>query len=179
MTSRRIRVLLLFGGQSAEHDVSRTTAVAVAKALDPDKYEIVPVGITTEGHWLRASGAQAMLESGERNALPAAFEVQGELRSGTDGVDAPRTSTSTSCCRCCTDRTARTGLCRACSSWPDFRTSARACSASAVGMDKIAMKQMLAAAGLPMARYLALRDGHDRRRVRRESRRATSASRAS
>ncbi|MDQ1480671.1 MAG: D-alanine-D-alanine ligase, partial [Actinomycetota bacterium] len=38
----RRRVLLLFGGRSAEHDVSRVTAVAVARALDPEKYEIVP-----------------------------------------------------------------------------------------------------------------------------------------
>ena len=44
--------MLLFGGRSAEHDVSRVTAVAVAKALDPDRYEVVPVGITTDGRWL-------------------------------------------------------------------------------------------------------------------------------
>jgi len=48
----RIRVLLLYGGRSAEHDVSRTTAVAVARALDPSRYEVVPVAITTEGRWL-------------------------------------------------------------------------------------------------------------------------------
>ena len=36
---RRVRVLLLFGGRSAEHDVSRVTAVAVARALDPVRYE--------------------------------------------------------------------------------------------------------------------------------------------
>ena len=35
------RVLLLFGGRSAEHDVSRVTAVAVARALDPEKYDVV------------------------------------------------------------------------------------------------------------------------------------------
>src|SRR5437763_4375278 len=74
----RLRVMLLFGGQSAEHDVSRVTAVAVARALDPAKYEVVPVGITTEGQWLLASDAQAMLESA-RDALPAAFDVRGEL----------------------------------------------------------------------------------------------------
>ena len=38
--------MLVFGGRSAEHDVSRVTAVAVARALDPDRYEVVPVAIT-------------------------------------------------------------------------------------------------------------------------------------
>jgi D-alanine-D-alanine ligase len=46
--ARRLRVLLLFGGRSAEHDVSCVTAVAVARALDPERYEVVPIGITTE-----------------------------------------------------------------------------------------------------------------------------------
>ncbi len=76
---RRLRVMLLFGGQSAEHDVSRVTAVAVARALDPDKYDIVPVGITTEGTWLLAGDARHMLASGDRRALPSAFEVQGDV----------------------------------------------------------------------------------------------------
>src|SRR3954467_10776662 len=65
------------GGPTAEHDVSRVTAVAVARALDPEKYDVVPVGITKDGHWLLAGDAQRMLESG-RNALPAAFDVAGE-----------------------------------------------------------------------------------------------------
>ena len=45
----RTRVMLLFGGRSAEHDVSRVTAVAVARALDPARYEVVPVAITRDG----------------------------------------------------------------------------------------------------------------------------------
>ncbi len=54
MTSarKRLRVMLVFGGRSAEHDVSRVTAVAVARALDPARYEVVPVAITREGQWL-------------------------------------------------------------------------------------------------------------------------------
>ena len=74
---KRLRVMLLFGGRSAEHDVSRVTAVAVAKALDPARYEIVPVGITTDGRWLIARDAQKLLEAG-RDALPAALVVEGE-----------------------------------------------------------------------------------------------------
>ncbi len=75
--SRRIRVLLLFGGRSAEHDVSRVTAVAVAKALDPARYEVLPVAITTDGRWLFADEARRMIERGPA-ALPAALPVEGE-----------------------------------------------------------------------------------------------------
>ena len=74
MPGRRLRVMLLFGGQSAEHDVSRVSAVAVARALDPERYDVVPVGITREGRWLLAEGARAALSAGD---LPAAFEVEG------------------------------------------------------------------------------------------------------
>ena len=71
---RRLRLLLLFGGQSAEHDVSRVSAVAVARALDPSRYDVVPVAITREGRWLLADRARAALETGQ---FPSAFEVDG------------------------------------------------------------------------------------------------------
>ena len=69
-------MLLLFGGRSAEHDVSRATAVAVAAAFDPARYDVVPVAITTEGRWLLADDAVAQLEGG-RDALPATFDAAG------------------------------------------------------------------------------------------------------
>ena len=71
---RRLRVMLLFGGQSAEHDVSRVSAVAVARALDPVRYDVVPVAISREGRWLLADRARAALESGQ---FPPAFDVDG------------------------------------------------------------------------------------------------------
>jgi len=71
---RRLRIMLLFGGQSAEHDVSRVSAVAVARALDPVRYDVVPVAITREGRWLLADRARVALETGQ---FPAAFEVDG------------------------------------------------------------------------------------------------------
>src|SRR4029453_1825918 len=86
---RRLRLLLLFGGQSAEHDVSRVSAVAVARALDPDRYDVVPVAITREGRWLLADRARAALESGQ---FPEAFEVDGapvRLAERRGGVGAP------------------------------------------------------------------------------------------
>jgi D-alanine-D-alanine ligase len=58
---KRLRVGVLFGGRSGEHEVSLASAASVIRGMDPDKYEPVPIGITKEGHWLVGAGAQKML----------------------------------------------------------------------------------------------------------------------
>ena len=58
---KRLRVGILFGGRSGEHEVSLASAASVIRGLDPDKYEAVPIGITKEGHWLIGASAQKML----------------------------------------------------------------------------------------------------------------------
>ena len=58
---KRLRVGVLFGGRSGEHEVSLASAASVIRGLDPDKYEALPIGITKEGHWLIGAGAQKML----------------------------------------------------------------------------------------------------------------------
>jgi len=58
---KRLRVGVLFGGRSGEHEVSLASAASVIRGMDPDKYEAVPIGITKEGHWLVGTGAQKML----------------------------------------------------------------------------------------------------------------------
>ncbi len=52
MTKRKIRVGILFGGRSGEHEVSLTSARGIMKAIDKDKYEVVPIGISKEGRWM-------------------------------------------------------------------------------------------------------------------------------
>ena len=49
---KRIRLGVLFGGRSGEHEISLESAASIMKALDPAKYEVVPIGITREGRWL-------------------------------------------------------------------------------------------------------------------------------
>jgi D-alanine-D-alanine ligase len=72
---KRLRVGVLFGGRSGEHEVSLASAASVVRGLDPDKYEAVPIGITKEGHWLIGAGAQKMLpevlRSGQRVMMTA------------------------------------------------------------------------------------------------------------
>ena len=57
----RIRLVVLFGGRSAEHDVSCVSASHVLRAVDPDRYDIVPIGITREGRWVLAEQAAELL----------------------------------------------------------------------------------------------------------------------
>jgi len=59
--SRKLRVGVLFGGRSGEHEVSLASASSIIRGLDPQKYEAVPIGITKEGHWRVGEGAQKML----------------------------------------------------------------------------------------------------------------------
>jgi D-alanine-D-alanine ligase len=72
----RIRLIVLFGGQSAEHDVSRVSARHVLAAADPDRYDVVPVGITRDGRWVQAKEATAALLRGP-DALPEAVVAEG------------------------------------------------------------------------------------------------------
>ena len=58
---KRLRVGILFGGRSGEHEVSLASAASILRGIDPDKYEAVPIGISKEGHWLTGAGAQKML----------------------------------------------------------------------------------------------------------------------
>ncbi len=72
---KRLRVGVLFGGRSGEHEVSLASAASVIRGLDPDKYEPVPIGITKDGHWLVGEGAAKLLpdilKSGRRVMLTA------------------------------------------------------------------------------------------------------------
>lgn len=61
-TSNRLRIAVLYGGRSAEHDVSVLSATNVMNALDPTKYEAVPVYVTRTGQWLLSHFQNGMLE---------------------------------------------------------------------------------------------------------------------
>ncbi len=62
--SRRTRVAVVFGGRSAEHAISCVSAGSVMAALDPQRYEVVPVGITREGGWVLHDGSPLAITGG-------------------------------------------------------------------------------------------------------------------
>jgi D-alanine-D-alanine ligase len=59
---KKFRVGILFGGRSGEHEVSLLSAASVLQAIDKNKFEVVPIGITKEGRWLTASEAERLLQ---------------------------------------------------------------------------------------------------------------------
>jgi len=59
---KKLRVGILFGGRSGEHEVSLLSAASVLNAVDKDKYEVVPIGITKDGRWLTADDAENLLQ---------------------------------------------------------------------------------------------------------------------
>src|SRR5580658_7945158 len=63
----KLRVGILFGGRSGEHEVSLLSAASVLNAIDKTKYEVVPIGITKDGRWLTAEHAERLLK-GEKHA---------------------------------------------------------------------------------------------------------------
>jgi D-alanine-D-alanine ligase len=70
----KIRVGVLFGGRSGEHEISLISARSVMRVMDPEKYEVVPIGITKDGRWLASGDPMAALAQGdERLSNPAAL----------------------------------------------------------------------------------------------------------
>lgn len=68
---RKLRVGVIFGGRSGEHEISLMSARSVMAALDPAKYEVVPIGVTKSGHWLAGDAMLALTEGRENVARPA------------------------------------------------------------------------------------------------------------
>jgi D-alanine-D-alanine ligase len=82
---KKLRVGVLFGGRSGEHEVSLLSAASVLNAIDKKKYEVVPIGITKQGRWVTAAHAERLLQgkppetpeprhlrAGDPDATPAA-----------------------------------------------------------------------------------------------------------
>src|SRR5438874_10963836 len=95
---KKLRVGILFGGRSGEHEVSLLSAASVLEAIDKSKYEVVPIGITKEGRWVTALHAENLLrdKSSEENVRashlragdPQATTTAAVLAAG-DGIIVP------------------------------------------------------------------------------------------
>src|SRR5690625_3738630 len=66
---RRTRVALVFGGRSGEHAISCATAAGVLRALDPERYEVLPIGITPDGQWVLTAADPDALAWAVRSCL--------------------------------------------------------------------------------------------------------------
>lgn len=70
MTQDKLTVAVLFGGVSSEHEVSRMSVTSVIRNLDPRRYELILLGITKDGRWLRYTGPVEKIISGEWENCP-------------------------------------------------------------------------------------------------------------
>jgi D-alanine--D-alanine ligase len=151
-THDRIHLVVLFGGQSAEHDVSCTTAAHVLAAADPAKYRVTPVGISTEGQWAIASEAAAALAAGP-HALPSRLDPHGESLSPSsmlgDAADSPERTVVLPLLH---GPMGEDGTVQGLLELANVPYVGSGVLGSAVAMDKAMAKQVLAAAGIPQAR---------------------------
>ncbi|MEW6400866.1 MAG: D-alanine--D-alanine ligase family protein [Chloroflexota bacterium] len=67
--NKRLRIAVIFGGRSGEHEVSLMSARSVLNVLDPEKYEVTQVGITLDGEWLSGEHVLECMEKGETKSL--------------------------------------------------------------------------------------------------------------
>ena len=91
---KKLRVGVLFGGRSGEHEISLLSAASVLNAIDKSKYEVVPIGITKDGLWVTAGHAEALLQGKQearslRAGDPDATEPAAVLEHGSAVVIPP------------------------------------------------------------------------------------------
>jgi len=161
MTGGRLKVALVFGGRSVEHEVSIVSARSFFSAMDKDKYEHVLVGIDTEGHWFLVGdsfdgiGERLSSNSGKRIRLlddgsPAlrnranSIEGKRDAQLGPIDVLVPMVHGSFGEDGCIQ------GLCELL----DIPYVGAGVLGSALGMDKITMKRILQAAGIRVVDFI-------------------------
>jgi D-alanine-D-alanine ligase len=170
--NKKLRIAILFGGRSGEHEVSLNSAASVIAALDPARYDVVPIGITKNGRWLAGSSAQKLLpdvlRDGQRVMLGADpgvgalvpldnnqgaalhVDVVFPVLHGTYGED---------------------GTVQGLLELADLPYVGSGVIGSAVGMDKDMQKRLFLQANLPVADFLAVQRARWERepvKVRRE-----------
>jgi len=156
----RIHLVVLFGGQSAEHDVSCVTATHVLRAIDPARYRVTPIGISTEGHWALAESAREALTAG---ALPERLDPNGSSVSPSAALSAVdhEAGEQTVVLPLLHGPMGEDGTVQGLLELADVAYVGAGVLGSALSMDKAMAKQVLAANGIPQARYRAFAD-HER-----------------
>ena len=147
---------MLFGGQSAEHDVSCVTAKHVVGAADPARYHLEPVGITRDGDWVRAEDARAAIEQGAA-ALPDALAADGSAIDHEAAIVPASAEETVVVFPLLHGPMGEDGTVQGLLEQAGVPYVGSGVLGSAVAMDKAVAKDVLAANGIPQARWLAFR----------------------
>ena len=173
-------MIVIFGGESAEHDVSCVTAAHVLRALDPARYDVTTVAISRRGEWMLADAAMAALARG-RDSLPARLEAQGRpsslgevianagaaggvSRDAAGGVSrdiasgVARDAANTVVLPLLHGPMGEDGTVQGLLDLAHVAYVGAGVLGSAVSMDKATTKRVLAAEGIPQPKFVALRE---------------------
>jgi D-alanine-D-alanine ligase len=151
MSRRKLRVGVIFGGKSGEHEVSLRSAESIIRAMDETKYEVIPIGITKEGRWLMADRATALLP----NAKESVAILGDPTRRGLMLLDgaSPRNEPLDVVFPVLHGTYGEDGTIQGLLEMAGLPYVGCGVLASAIGMDKIAMKVAFKGAGLNVAKY--------------------------
>ncbi|HET7153029.1 MAG TPA: D-alanine--D-alanine ligase [Candidatus Kapabacteria bacterium] len=155
MANKKLRVGVIFGGRTGEHEVSLVSAASVMNALDKEKYEVVPIGITKEGKWLSSSRTMALLKSGknsdheeEKILLPDPTKQQ--LTNVEESRDNEPLDVVFPVLH---GRYGEDGTMQGLLELANIPYVGAGVLGSALGLDKVVQKQLFAEAGLPIVKY--------------------------
>ncbi|MFL6109453.1 MAG: D-alanine--D-alanine ligase family protein [Marmoricola sp.] len=163
---QRIRVAVVFGGRSSEHAISCVSAGSVIAALDPECYEVIPIGITTDGRWVLESDEGGRLALGPAGELPAVSGTREVALSPSEGlvVSAPGEVPShlgqvDVVFPVMHGPWGQDGTLQGLLELAGVRYVGAGVLSSAVGTDKAFMKLLFSAAGLPVQPWVLVRPG--------------------
>jgi D-alanine-D-alanine ligase len=165
--SKKIRVGVIFGGRSSEHEVSVRSAASVIQAIDRKKYDVLPIAISQEGKWLSPPEASHLLPREAQSLLPSglASESVGDVailgdpsHTGLISFDlnggAPTSRQLDVVFPVLHGPFGEDGTIQGLLEMANIPYVGCGVLASACGMDKVAMKLLFLQAGLPMCKYV-------------------------
>lgn len=162
----RIRVAVVFGGRSSEHAISCVSAGSVISALDPQRYDVVPIGITPDGKWVLESNDSGHLALGPAGELPSVTGVREVALSPTAGLvvqdagDVPISLGEVDVVfPVMHGPWGQDGTLQGLLELAGVRYVGAGVLSSAVGTDKMFMKLLFEAHGLPVVAWLPVRPG--------------------
>jgi len=168
--AKKLRVGVLFGGRSGEHEVSLLSAASILKAIDRKKFDVIPIGITKEGRWLAAADATNLLEgnqiavarrlrAGDPEATPGAKLLQEgipTLLAPVPGPQGPEGKAIDVVFPVLHGTFGEDGTIQGLFELAGIAYVGSGVLGSSAGMDKDAMKRLFAQAGLPIVKHVTI-----------------------
>jgi D-alanine-D-alanine ligase len=161
--TKRLRIGVIFGGKSAEHEVSLNSAQNVMRALDKSKYEVVPIGISKDGQWLLRGDPLKALTGGQTSLpqlLESGYDIIDDLSTGREVIPGSHAASLPAVdviFPVLHGPFGEDGTVQGLLELADIPYVGAGVMSSAVGMDKAAMKDVFRSHGLPVAKYLVIK----------------------